>query len=146
MSAGASAAAAGAAAARRRAEQQEEERMTGYSDADLGEAGTGGTGGAGGWEFKILRSATGAFRKPEVLRRALEEEAKAGWVLLEKFDSQRIRLKRPAAARSGDSALGFDPYRTDFGVAETRLGLLIAGCALGLVALVIWIIFIATRP
>ena len=36
---------------------------------------------AQGFEFKILRANTNAFRKPEVLRRALEEVARAGWAL-----------------------------------------------------------------
>lgn len=62
--------------------------MTGYTGTDLSE----------GWEFKILRSATGAFRKPNLLRQILDEESRAGWVLVEKFDSQRIRLKRPVCA------------------------------------------------
>jgi hypothetical protein len=85
MSGGAAAAAAAAAAARRR---QEEEEMTRYSENDLSE----------GWEFKILRSNMNAFRKPENLKKYLEEEGRAGWVLVEKFDDNRLRLKRPASA------------------------------------------------
>lgn len=135
MSAGAAGAAAAAAARRRRAERTQEEQMTGYTESDL----------ADGWEFKILRSATGAFKKPEVLRRILDEEGRAGWVMLEKFDSQRVRLKRPAAAKSGDSALGFDPYRTSVGMSETRLTLIIIGCALGAAAIMIAIILVATQ-
>ena len=56
MSAGAAGAAAAAAVAQQM--REEEEEMTKYSDAELDE----------GWEFKILRSNTAAFRKPEVLR------------------------------------------------------------------------------
>ncbi len=33
-------------------------------------------------------------------------------MLLEKLDSNRVRLKRPAVARKGDAHLNFDPYRT----------------------------------
>jgi hypothetical protein len=95
MSAGAAAAAA--AEARRR--QEEEEEMTRYTDADL----------QGEWEFKLVRSNTGAFRSPEVLRQVCVEEARAGWTLLEKFDNQRLRFKRPVSARAGDAGLGFDP-------------------------------------
>jgi hypothetical protein len=135
MSAGAAGGAAAAAARRRRAERNEEEQMTGYTATDLSD----------GWEFKILRSATGAFKKPDVLRRILEEEGRAGWVMIEKFDSQRVRLKRPAAARSGDSALGFDPYRTTVGISEGRLTLIIIGCALAAAAITIAIILVATR-
>ena len=49
----------------------------------------------GDWEFKIARSDSVAFHKPEVLERLVEEEAQAGWVMLEKFDDNRIRFKRP---------------------------------------------------
>lgn len=109
--------------------------MTGYTDADLAE----------GWEFKIIRSATGWFRNPELLRRVLDEESRAGWTLVEKFDDQRVRLKRPAAARGRDGSLGFDPYRTTVGMSETRLGLTIAGSIIGAMLLIMLIVFLATR-
>lgn len=89
--------------------------MTGYTPEDL----------ASGSEFKILRSATSAFRRPEFLRQVLDEEKNAGWTLVEKFDNSRIRLKRPASARSGGSTT-FDPYRSYVGISETALGLRIA--------------------
>jgi hypothetical protein len=63
MSAAGAGAAAAAAAQRRR--REEEEHMTGYAPTDLAE----------GWEFKILRSATGSFKNPERLREALEQES-----------------------------------------------------------------------
>jgi hypothetical protein len=92
---------AAAAAAERLRQQEEEEEMTGYVPKDLAE----------GWEFKIMR---GDFRRPERLRAILEEEKRGGWVLLEKFDDSRIRLKRPAGTKivEGDFADGYDPYRT----------------------------------
>lgn len=132
MSAAVSGAAAAAAARRKR---EEEETMTSYTQTDLIES----------WEFKILRSITGAFGKPERLRQALEEEARAGWVLVEKFDNQRVRLKRPASARAGDAALGVDPYRTSYGLSEGKFAFMVFGIALSSVALLILIIFIATR-
>lgn len=135
MSAGAAGAAAAAAARRRRAERKEEEQMTGYTAADL----------ADGWEFKILRSATGAFKKPEMLHRILEEEGRAGWVMIEKFDSKRVRLKRPAKAKSGDAALGFDPYRTSVGISEGRFAFIIVGSVLAAVAIMLTVIFVVTR-
>lgn len=136
MSAGATGAAAAAAAARRR--REEEETMTGYTHADLTE----------GWEFKILRSSTGQFRRPDRLRQALEEEARAGWALVEKFDNQRVRLKRPASARAGDGGLeerGIDPYRTTYGMSDLGLALTIMGAIFGSLGLVGLIAFIATR-
>jgi hypothetical protein len=120
------AAAAGAAAARRRREQQEEEEMTGYTPQDLAE----------GWEFKIVRSATSAFRTPAFLRAVLDEEQRAGWTFVEKFDDGRIRLKRPASARANDSALGSDAYRTHIGMSELKLALCILAAVFGGLALV----------
>jgi hypothetical protein len=117
MSAGAAAAAAAEAEKRRR----EEEEMTPYTADELSE----------GWEFKILRSNTKAFRKPENLKRYLEEEGQAGWVLVEKFDDNRIRLKRPASARQGDAILNFDPYRTQVGLSDTKMVLVILGIVFG---------------
>ncbi|MDY6875657.1 MAG: hypothetical protein SWK90_05590 [Chloroflexota bacterium] len=89
------------------------------------------------WEFKIVRSGTAAFRKPEVLNRLIEEEAQAGWVMLEKLDDSRIRFKRPRSARAKDAYLpdGVDPYRTQYGTLATRqvkVGILIGLIVLGL--------------
>ena len=130
MNGGAAAAAAAKAAARRR---EEEEEMTGYSRTDLEE----------GWEFKIMRSATAAFRKPEELRRILAEEARAGWMLVEKFDDRRVRLKRAPRARENDSTLDFDPYRTQVGLSEGKLAAIIIACVLGAVALVMLVALLA---
>jgi len=57
--------AAGAAAARRkRMMLAEEEGMARYTQDELNND----------WEFKIVRSESAAFRKPEVLRKLIEEE------------------------------------------------------------------------
>lgn len=109
--------------------------MTGYTPQELAE----------GWEFKIVRSSTSAFRTPAFLRTVLLEEQRAGWTLVEKFDNARIRLKRPAGARANDSALGSDPYRTHVGMSETKLALCIVGAALGGLALIGLIVAMATH-
>jgi hypothetical protein len=129
MSGGAAAAAAGAAAAAE-SRRQEEEEMTPYSEGELSE----------GWEFKILRSNMNAFRKPEKLKKVLEEEGQAGWVLVEKFDDNRLRLKRPASARRADAALNFDAYRTQVGLSDARMILVILGIVLGVVVGVIGLV------
>lgn len=67
--------AAHAAAVAEQQRRHEEEELTSYRSQDLQ-----------GWEFKILRSATGAFRDPAKLQQALAEEATFGWELVEKFD------------------------------------------------------------
>jgi hypothetical protein len=96
---------------------EEEEDMTRYTQDDLGND----------WEFKIVRSDSAAFRKPEVLREVIEEEARAGWVMLEKFDDSRVRFKRSHSARTRDALLppDADPYRTQYGISATRIGLLV---------------------
>ena len=127
MSAGGAAAGASAASAAAAAEElrqrQEEEELTPYNQTDLDED----------WEFKILRSATGRFKNSEFLQQVLEEEQLAGWRMIEKFDNQRIRLKRRTSAADDDSTLDFDPYRTDVGVSEPRLVLLVVALLLGAV-------------
>ena len=127
MSAGASAGAAAAAAAERRRQLEEEEEMTGYRPEDLSQD----------WEFKILRSATGAFKNPERLRRFLEEEAHAGWVIVEKFDNSRVRLKRPATARERDGKLDIDPYRTYVGASPNVVAAWTVGIVLAIVFTII---------
>ena len=131
MAAGASgaSAAAAAAAAAERARRQEEEEMTGYPTAEL----------ASDWEFKILRSVRGEFKRPDRMWQILSEEAQAGWILVEKFDNNRLRLKRPAAAQRNDTTLGFDPYRTYYGRTENEQALIIVGCVLGISLCVILI-------
>ncbi len=113
--------AATAAAHRRRQrmlEEQEEIEMTKYSPDELD----------GNWEFKIVRSASAAFRRPDVMQQVLAEEAVAGWELLEKLDDSRLRLKRPRDARKRDDRLppSVDPYRTYYGTAgENRVRVII---------------------
>jgi hypothetical protein len=125
MSAGAAGgAAAAAAAAKRRREQEEEEELTSYQEHELNED----------WEFKILRSMTGAFKHPDKLREVLEEEAEAGWVLVEKFDNGRLRLKRPSSARERDNALSFDPYRAYFGYTENQYVFIVLAWVFGIMA------------
>ena len=85
--------------------------MTPYSDDDP----------LTNWEFKIIRSGIGSFGHSDKLRKALEEEARAGWELVEKFDDKRVRLRRPVAARKDDRALDFDPYRTWIGASDSGM-------------------------
>jgi len=111
-----------AAQEKRRKREEEEEEMTNYSTEDL----------ASNWEFKIVRSESGAFRKPEVFQNLLEEESIAGWELVEKLDNRRVRFKRHTSARRKDGMLPleYDPYRTSYGSSAARpmilLGVVIA--------------------
>jgi hypothetical protein len=119
-----SAAAAAAAAARRRREQEEEEVTMMNTDP------------SGAVEYKIIRSATGAFKDPAKFRAALDEEASAGWELVEKLDNSRARLRRSTECRKRDTELDQDPYRTQVGISEGALAIGIAvGVSVGVVLL-----------
>jgi len=102
--------------------------MTNYSSEDL----------ANDWEFKIVRSLTAAFRNPAALEKLRQEEAQAGWVMVEKFDNARVRFKRPMRARENDSRLprGVDPYRTYYGMGNPTFSLGILLVVFGFIGLV----------
>jgi hypothetical protein len=107
--------------------------MTGYSASDLD-----------GWEFKIVRSSMGRFSNRAVVERLREEEARAGWEMVEKFDDMRIRFKRRVERRAQDAHLDFDPYRTTMSSGGST-GLLIGlGIALVVLGGALWI-FLAAR-
>ena len=120
-----SAGAAAAAAARRRREHEEEEVTLMNTDP------------TGAVEYKIIRSATGAFKDPAKFRAALDEEARAGWELLEKLDNSRARLRRLTECRKRDAELGQDPYKTQVGMSEAALALsIIVAGILGVMLLI----------
>ena len=98
--------------------EKEEEEMTKYTTEDL----------ENNWEFKIVRATYPAFRKPDVFQSLLEEEAVAGWELVEKLDDQRIRFKRKKDTRRNDYSLpqGYDPYRTTYGANTNMIGVMIS--------------------
>ena len=93
------------------------------------------------YEFKIVRSGAAAFRKPETLKELVEEESRAGWVMLEKFDDGRVRFKRPRSARARDAFLpeGVDPYRTRYG-AHSAQRAMVVGLVMGLMFLVLGLV------
>ena len=102
------------------------------------------------WEFKIVRSSTAAFRKPDVLKRLLEEEGQTGWIMLEKLDDSRVRFKRPRSAQAKDAYLpeGVDPYRTQYGSGPSQSSamVLVVGGLLFLTALAGLLVFIYVAP
>lgn len=115
--ASAGAAAAAAAAAHRAALLRlEEEDLTGYSNQDLD-----------GWEFKIVRANTRKFKNASAVKQLCEEEAKAGWEMIEKFDDTRIRFKRKTEHRNRDQYLDIDPYRSVIGMESQAIVLMVLG-------------------
>ena len=125
---GGGAAVAAAAAARKRRLEEEEERLTPYTKEELAE----------GWEFKIVRSNTAIKR--ERFARLCAEEAENGWELVEKFDHNRIRFKRPIAKRANDHMAIIDPYRTRVGLSEGAFAAVILGIFLGIFLFIILLI------
>jgi hypothetical protein len=69
------------------------------------------------WEYKIVRAHYDLFRNPTNFIQLCEEEAQAGWILLEKLDDRRVRFKRSVAMRAqvDVTQLSFDPYRCCYG-------------------------------
>lgn len=92
-----------------------------------------------GWEYKILRANGNAFRNRNKLEQVREEEAMAGWELVEKFDDKRLRFRRPMSAQMNDDQLpsGPDPYRTQYGIGEGILGAIIMIAVVGAILLII---------
>ncbi len=101
------AAAAAAIAAEAERVRQEEEEMTSYSPK-----GPGRRLGIQDPPLELRRVPQAGASAP-----ILEQEKRGGWVLVEKFDDSRIRLKRPAGTKvvEDDFADGYDPYRTSVG-------------------------------
>lgn len=130
---GAAAAAVAAAARQKRLQEEEEERMVNYNSNDLD-----------GWEFKIVRANSRRFRSHAAVKQLCEEEAKAGWELVEKFDDQRIRFKRRVEKRGDDLHLDIDPYRTLVGISEGQLVVTIFG-VLAMLGLAVWLVVNALR-
>lgn len=127
---------AAAAAAARRRMLEEEEKLTTYNKDDLE-----------GWEFKIVRANTQYFKKPENLRRVIEEEARCGWEMVEKFDDQRIRFKRRIDKRKEDQyRQDIDPYRTTVGIGVGRLALIIVLSTLIGLAVALGLVLGILRP
>lgn len=123
-----------AAHAAAKKKRQEEEEMTKYSKDELDND----------WEFKIVKSATGKFSKREAVEQVRAEESIAEWVMVEKFDDNRIRFKRPVSAQRNDYNLppDIDPYRTTFGISEGALGLSIVGIMIGVGGLIALLVFL----
>jgi hypothetical protein len=128
-------AAAAAAAAHKRRMNEEEERLTTYNKGDLE-----------GWEFKIIRANTEYFKKFENVKRVCDEEARAGWEMVEKFDNNRIRFKRPIEKRKSDSLLqGVDPYRTQVGIGTGPMVAIVLGIIAAVIALAVIGVGLASR-
>lgn len=66
------------------------------------------------WEYKIVRARRREFAHPHHRRILVEQEAQAGWVLVEVYNNSQAHFRRHRSARRDDAALPphIDPYRT----------------------------------
>ncbi len=117
--------AAAAAAQQQRRMQAEEEQMTTYQSDQLN-----------GWEFKILRTSGRHFSDPVMLAEVLREEERSGWQLLEKFDDQRLRLKRHVDRRRLDRGREDDVYRTWVGRNPNQQAAIVLGVVFGVLGVI----------
>ncbi|MEX0965241.1 MAG: hypothetical protein WDZ52_14505 [Pseudohongiellaceae bacterium] len=91
-------------------------------------------------EFKTMQAQTPLFADTKKMQEVLENQAKAGWDLLEKEDNYRIKLQRDISHRSNDGSLDMDPYQSTVGVSSVlTYGL----TALATIAIVSGILYLA---
>ncbi|CDM93406.1 MAG: hypothetical protein P5702_05605 [Limnospira sp. PMC 1291.21] len=78
------------------------------------------------WEYKIVRAQRDLFRNPKTFEKLCQEEAIAGWVMVEKLDDRRIRFRRPSNYQpsQSDQVALIDPYRSSYGSSFNLMGLL----------------------
>jgi hypothetical protein len=134
----AASAAAGSAAARQRRLRSAEKKYLQRLRQRAGES----------YEFKILRSAMGAFANPQTVQRVIGEEARAGWRPVKKLDSRRLCFGRHIRERALDESrrnTGIDPYRKTYGLSENELSLVIVGAMFAgmLVAGIVFCVMVA---
>ncbi len=113
--------------------RQEEEEKMGYNQEELEKD----------WEFKIVKSATGNFKKYAIVEQVKAEESEAGWVMVEKFDNNRIRFKRSRKAMQNDPYLPphIDPYCTNYGISEAALAFSILGVIFAIIGVFLTILY-----
>ncbi|MBN1564544.1 MAG: hypothetical protein JXA10_11935 [Anaerolineae bacterium] len=93
------------------------------------------------WEYKIVRARNNEFRYRHHLDALLQQEALAGWEIVEKYNDSQIRFKRPRSARTWDGDLPphIDPYRTIYhpSAQSSDLQLIVLTMSLIIIVLVI---------
>ncbi|MFM6188765.1 MAG: hypothetical protein ACKPEN_13985 [Planktothrix sp.] len=69
------------------------------------------------WEYKIVRANRDVFRNPSIFKRFCQEESEMGWILVEKLDDRRVRLKRLKGIETPENPyqIKVDPYRSTYG-------------------------------
>lgn len=89
-------------------------------------------------EYKVIQSQTPMFTDTAKMHEILDQEAKAGWRLLEKEDNYRIKLQRDISNRANDAGLGIDAYRTSVGVSSVITYGMTAAATLAIVSVILY--------
>jgi len=90
-------------------------------------------------EYKVIHTQTPLFSDTARMHEILEQEARAGWQLLEKENNFRIKLHRNISHRENDKNLDFDAYRTSVGVSPVLAYGTTAVFTVGIVALILYL-------
>ncbi len=89
-------------------------------------------------EYKVIQAQTPLFADTNKMHKVLDEEAKAGWRLLEKEDNYKIRLQRDISHRANDKNLDIDAYRSAVGVSSVVTYGGTAILAIGIVSVILY--------
>lgn len=103
------------------------------------------------WEYKIVFAREGEFAKERHLTSLLQQEAPAGWTLVEKYSDSYVRLGRPVYARNFDWQLppSIDPYRTIYTLpVEERVIYLVfyTVCVIAVLIVLVLMVVLAAWP
>lgn len=90
-------------------------------------------------EYKVLQAQTPLFADTGKMQEILEEEARAGWRLIEKKDNYHLKLQREISHRDNDASLDFDAYRSNVGLSATVTYGVTALVTLAVVALILYL-------
>ena len=90
-------------------------------------------------EYKVVQAQTPLFADPAKMHEVLDQEAKAGWRLLEKEDNYKIRLQRDISHRENDKNLDFDAYRSTVGVSSVVTYGATAAVTIAIVSLILYL-------
>ncbi len=101
------------------------------------------------WEYKTVHARWGEFSNPDHLQRLLQQEALAGWVMIEPFNADAVCFRRHKQAAAWDHLLppGIDAYRTLYTytaepAVETENLVILAGLVIVVIMLLIGVVLL----
>ena len=89
-------------------------------------------------EYKVMQAQTPLFSDSKKMHEVLEQEAQAGWRLLEKEDNYKVRLQRDISHRENDENLEFDAYRSTVGVSSVLTYGITATVTIAIVSVILY--------